>query len=69
MDIKLWDIKSEKCIQHFIGHDDLVTSIKNVNDDKLISGDESGVIKIWKIETGQCLETINNAHTSEILEC
>ena len=34
-------------------------------DNILISGDSKGLIKIWKIETGECLKTIT-AHTSII---
>ena len=50
--IKLWELESCECIKTFIGHQDSVTCIKNVLNDKLISEDATGVIKIWRIETG-----------------
>jgi WD40 repeat protein len=55
-DTNLWNSESEnKCIQTFFGHDYLVTSIKNSFGNILISGDNEGVMKIWKFETGKCL--------------
>ena len=43
----------------FIGHSIIVICVKNVFDDKLISGDIDVLIKIWKIETGVCLTSIH----------
>ena len=48
----MWELESCECIKTFIGHQDSVTCIKNVLNDKLISEDATGVIKIWRIETG-----------------
>jgi F-box/WD-40 domain protein MET30 len=58
-------LESGKCIKTFAGRIDSVTCIKNVLDNILISGDINGSLKIWKIETGECLKTID-AHTSII---
>jgi WD40 repeat protein len=41
--------------------------IKNVLNDTIISGDANGVIKLWKIETGELMRTIQ-AHNNEILK-
>jgi WD40 repeat protein len=59
------ELESVKCIKAFDGNSSSVTCIKNVLDDKLISGDDQGSIKIFKIKTGVCLKTIN-AHASAI---
>ena len=44
-------MESGKCIKTLGDHPDSVTCIKNVFEDKLISGDATGLIKLWKIET------------------
>ena len=58
-------LESGKCIKTFAGHIDSVTCIKNVLDNILISGDINGSLKLWKIETGECLKTIQ-AHKAEV---
>ncbi len=52
--IKLLNLESGECIKTFVGHSSSISSVKNVLDDKLISGDSDGLMKIWKIETGEC---------------
>ena len=59
------ELKSGECTKKFVGNEYSVNCIKIVNDDKLISGDSFGLIKIWKIDTSQCLKTIT-AHTKVV---
>jgi len=40
-----------------------IFELRNLNGYKLKSGDGDGLLKIWKIESGECLKTINS-HTS-----
>ena len=58
-------METGKCIKTFVGHFSSIRFVENIFDDILISGDASGLIKIWKIETGECLRTID-AHTDTV---
>lgn len=38
----------------------------NKDSEFLASGDSSGVVKIWKIKTGECYKHLSNAHTMSV---
>ena len=48
--IKLWDIKTKKCIQTFIGHNDYVVSLHCTKGNDFISGSYDSYAMIWKIK-------------------
>ena len=49
--IKLWDIKSKKCLQTFIGHSDYVVSLLGTNRNSFVSGSYDNNAIIWKIKS------------------
>lgn len=57
--VKVWDIKTNKCLHSLIGHDDCILAVEISSDSKLIvtcSGDET--TKIWDSQTGVCKATL-----------
>ena len=63
-------VLSEKCrklIQTFNQHTDTVRSIQvDEKSNKLITSSDDMTIKIWNLETGECLKTLNNQHKNWI---
>ena len=59
-------ILSSNCgelIREYKGHTKSVKSIQiNENSNRLISGSEDKTIKIWNLETGECLKTLKEHH-------
>ncbi|KII69099.1 WD40 repeat-containing protein SMU1 [Thelohanellus kitauei] len=43
-----------------------VTSLVFGESDLLASGDSRGLIKVWRVETGQCVKRFDNAHNQSI---
>jgi WD40 repeat protein len=57
--LKIWSIKTFKCIRTLIGHEDPVLSIAITKDFKIISCSESQ-IKIWNIKNNYaCINTVH----------
>lgn len=57
--IKLWDIKTGKCIRTQFGHIDSVWSISS-DTFRIISGAHDRLIKVWDLQSGKCLHTFAN---------
>jgi len=60
--IKLWDLKQNKnqykCIRSLLGHASWITSLLFNNETRqLISDSADNKIKVWNVETGECLHT------------
>jgi len=54
----------------FMFHEKKILSLDFSNDGKMLcSGDESGVIKIWRINDGKCLRKLMNAHEGGVTCC
>ncbi|XP_954516.1 uncharacterized protein TA19400 [Theileria annulata] len=52
---------------HFMLHETLITCLAVSRDSEVLaSGDQKGNIKIWKIDTGECLKTMNNSHKGAV---
>ncbi len=67
--IKLWSSSTGELLQTFVGHYECVSSVcfsPNGFNKVLLSGSKDGSIKIWDIESGSCLYTINGL-TSNVL--
>jgi F-box/WD-40 domain protein MET30 len=58
--IKLWDVKTGKCIRTQFGHIEGVWSIA-ADTFRIISGAHDKTIKIWDLQNGQCMHTLTNA--------
>ena len=64
--IKLWDVKSGKCVKTFSGHTDVVRGLDLVPvtlPGEFISCSNDGTIRVWSIESGACLSVLSG-HTS-----
>ncbi|ODV77626.1 SCF complex F-box protein MET30 [Suhomyces tanzawaensis NRRL Y-17324] len=57
--IKLWCVKTGKCIRTQFGHIEGVWSI-NADTFRIISGAHDRLIKVWDLQNGKCLHTFAN---------
>ena len=57
--IKLWDVKTGKCIRTQFGHIEGVWSI-SADTFRIISGAHDRLIKVWDLQNGKCLHTFGN---------
>lgn len=58
--IKLWDVKTGKCIRTQFGHIEGVWSIA-ADTFRIVSGAHDKSIKIWDLQNGQCMHTLVNS--------
>uniref|UniRef100_A0A6B2LJB0 Uncharacterized protein n=1 Tax=Arcella intermedia TaxID=1963864 RepID=A0A6B2LJB0_9EUKA len=56
--IKIWDLRSGAFLRQLQGHGGPVNCL-DVSDDFVISGSTDKTIKIWGLETGECLSTLD----------
>lgn len=54
--IKLWDIKTGKCIRTQFGHVEGVWDIAADNF-RIVSGSHDGKVKVWDLQSGKCIHT------------
>lgn len=54
--IKLWDVKTGKCIRTQFGHIEGVWSI-SADTFRIVSGSHDRLIKVWDLQNGKCLHT------------
>ena len=65
--IKIWDIKTEKCLKTLEGHKYSVNSVAiSPNGKYIVSGSSDSTIKIWNIKTGENIYTIDNTYNISI---
>lgn len=58
--VKIWDpLNSWTLIRNYTNHSDTVWALDYIDEDTMISGDGSGLIRIWLISTGQTKRTIH----------
>lgn len=62
--IKLWDVKTGKCIRTQFGHIEGVWSIA-ADTFRIVSGAHDRTIKVWDLQTGKCMHTFGG-HVSPI---
>ena len=59
--VRLWDVRSGRCVNVIPAHADPVTSVKfNSDATVLMSGSYDGVVRMWSTATGACLRTFTN---------
>lgn len=58
--IKLWNLKTGKCIRTQFGHIEGVWSIA-ADTFRIVSGSHDKSIKVWDLQNGQCMHTFANA--------
>lgn len=54
--IKLWDIKTGKCVRTQFGHVEGVWDIAADNF-RIVSGSHDGKVKLWDLQSGKCIHT------------
>lgn len=57
--IKLWDVKTGKCIRTQFGHIEGVWSI-SADTFRIVSGAHDRLVKVWDLQDGKCLHTFGN---------
>ena len=56
--IRIWDSKNFLCLKTLAGHLNAVSSLKTLTSNIIASG-SNGDIKIWNIESGDCIQKLN----------
>ena len=65
--IRLWNIKTGKCIKTLIGHKHIIwQAIFSLDGKLLASGSSDKTIKIWNLKTGKCLKTLETGNNNWI---
>lgn len=61
--IKLWDVKTGKCVRTQFGH---IEGVWNISADtfRIISGAHDRLVKVWDVQSGKCLHTFG--HNSSV---
>ena len=53
--VRLWDVRSGRCIRQLPAHTDPVTAVEfHADGERLTSGSFDGLVRDWNVETGQC---------------
>lgn len=61
--LKIWDVKSGKCIVTLAGHDNWVTGLVfHPNGRFLLSVSDDKSIRIWDLNNGRCYRKLKDAH-------
>jgi WD40 repeat protein len=57
--VNVWNTLTWTSIQRYTNHSSYVYSLDQIDNDTMVSGSEDNTIHIWKISTGETLQTIN----------
>lgn len=58
--VKIYNVKTRKCLQYFVGHDSELCSAAVGFDNSLLVTSCKGIMKLWNVNTGECLRTIKD---------
>ncbi|ODV74641.1 ubiquitin-binding SDF ubiquitin ligase complex subunit MET30 [Cyberlindnera jadinii NRRL Y-1542] len=63
--IKLWDVRSGKCVRTQFGH---LEGIWDISADtfRIVSGAHDSLVKVWDLQSGKCMHTFQG-HSSHVL--
>ena len=50
-------MNTSECLKTFVGHTNLVCSVKFLNENQIVTCSDDKTIKIWDIATGECIKT------------
>lgn len=64
--LRLWSVSTGAMLNKYEAHQDAVTCAAWIGDDRIVSGDMSGVILLWDAEQEQVLKTIESGDGSAI---
>ncbi|XP_010151687.1 PREDICTED: F-box/WD repeat-containing protein 10-like [Eurypyga helias] len=59
LSIRCWNIYSGACVKIFNGHCGTITCL-DLHEEQFVSGARDGVVKVWDLETGKCLQTLRH---------
>ncbi|QLL32312.1 hypothetical protein HG536_0C04810 [Torulaspora globosa] len=62
--IKLWDVKTGKCVRTQFGHVEGVWDIAADNF-RIVSGSHDGTVKLWDLQSGKCIHTFQGKSLQE----
>ncbi len=57
--IRIWDLKTKKCIKDLDGHTDWVVDLCSLSKNQLASASWDKTIKIWNLDLGECIKTLS----------
>ena len=58
--VKVWDLRTNKCIQTFREHTGIINSVQLSPDSRWVaSGGDDGSLKIWDIASGKVLSNFH----------
>lgn len=62
--LRTYDVSERppKCVSSHIGHTSPINSVVSLPDMRLASASSDGTIRIWDLQSGQCMRTIEVAH-------
>jgi WD40 repeat protein len=64
--VRLWDIRTGKCLKILQGHTYWIRSVAFSPDGKtLASGNRDSTIKLWDVKTGECIKTMRHERPYE----
>lgn len=63
--IKLWDVKTGKCIRTQFGHVEGVWDIA-ADTFRIVSGSHDGSIKVWDLQSGKCMHTFHGKNLEKV---
>jgi WD40 repeat protein len=68
---QLWQVSGWKLKARFLGHSDQVTAVGFIGAEKdtCISGSNDRQIKLWNVNTGACIKTVNTGSMVTSLAC
>ncbi|XP_071673006.1 F-box/WD repeat-containing protein 10-like [Patagioenas fasciata] len=57
---RCWNIYSGACVKVFNGHYGTVTCL-DLHEEQLVSGARDGMVKVWNLRSGRCLQTLQHS--------
>jgi len=66
--LKVWNLSDNSYIFALNGHTGSISCIKLSSDGSIFSGSEDKTVKIWNIQSGECLLTIKETFEVEHLQ-
>lgn len=58
--VQLWHLATQQCVQEFVGHTGNVRQVAFVNAEILVSGSLDGTVRFWRIDNGDCVNTLGS---------
>lgn len=56
-------------LKNLSGHNTIITSIADLDEGLIVTGDDRGTMKIWDLKTLRCQQVIKVANTINKIEC